>query len=83
MPTILSRTVAAEAVGFGRASAPTAPHPMPSIDYAMGSATPNLSMMRCSLPPIIAAPDSVRQFYRGGAIPQSRLLPLPPMVQPR
>ena len=80
MPSIASRTVAPESVGFEAAAAPPATQPMPSIDYATGPATPNLSMMRCSLPPIMASTDSVRQFYRGGAIPQSRLLPLPSMV---
>lgn len=33
------------------------------------------TMIRCPLPPIFqAAPDSLRQFYRGGVIPQTRLL---------
>ena len=80
MPSIASRTVTPESVGFTpTASAPT-PTAMPSIDFAVGSPTPSNSTLRCSLPPIIAAPDNMRQFYRGGAIPQSRLLPLPSMV---
>lgn len=33
------------------------------------------SMLRCPLPPIFqAAPDSLRQFYQGGKVPQTRLL---------
>jgi hypothetical protein len=52
----------------------------PSIDFAMGSPTPSNNTLRCSLPPIIAAPDNMRQFYRGGSIPQSRYLPIPPIV---
>jgi hypothetical protein len=33
------------------------------------------SMIRCPLPPIFqASPDSLRQFYVGGKVPQSRLL---------
>lgn len=33
------------------------------------------SMIRCPLPPIQATPDSLRQFYTGSQVPQSRLLP--------
>jgi len=33
------------------------------------------TMLRCALPPVFqAAPDSLRQFYQGGKIPQFRLL---------
>lgn len=36
------------------------------------------TMMRCPLPPIFAAtPDSLRQFYVGGKVPQTRLLSVP------
>lgn len=32
------------------------------------------SMMRCPLPPLQVSPDSLRQFYRGGQLPQTRIL---------
>ena len=81
MPSIASRTVTPESVGYSPVPASSAPPTSkPSIDFAMGSMTPNLSTTRCMLPPIIAAPDSIRQFYRGGAVPQSRFLPLPPIA---
>jgi len=36
---------------------------------------PNLGLVtRCPLPPISFTPDSNRQFYRGGQIPQTRIL---------
>ena len=45
------------------------PQAAPSSDLQ-----PTLSpMMRCPLPPIAVSPDSLRQFYRGGMLPQKRL----------
>jgi hypothetical protein len=35
------------------------------------------SMMRYPLPPVTVSPDSLRQFYRGGILPQKRLLSPP------
>jgi hypothetical protein len=30
--------------------------------------------LRCPLPPVVVTPDSLRQFYRDGMIPQSRII---------
>lgn len=36
------------------------------------------SLLRCPLPPVAITPDSLRQFYRGGTVPQHRILtPVP------
>lgn len=32
-------------------------------------------VLRCPLPPINAGPDNLRQYYRGGDVPQSRIMP--------
>jgi len=32
-------------------------------------------VLRCPLPQITSSPDSLRQFYVGGFIPQTRLIP--------
>jgi len=36
------------------------------------------AMMRCPLPPVNITPDSTRQFYRGGMLPQIRVMSPPP-----
>lgn len=38
-------------------------------------------MIRCPLPPISSTPDSLRQFYTGGVVPQMRIL-TPPNIVP-
>jgi hypothetical protein len=39
------------------------------------------SMMKCPLPPVSVSPDSLRQYYRGGQLPQTRVLsPSQPVV---
>lgn len=45
----------------------------PPLDMQPGINT----MLRCPLPAIASSPDSLRQFYLGGKIPQMRVLPLP------
>jgi len=35
------------------------------------------SMMRCPLPPVNVTPDTTRQFYRGGMLPQIRVMSPP------
>lgn len=32
-------------------------------------------MMRCPMPQITSSPDSLRQFYIGGVVPQTRIIP--------
>lgn len=65
-----------DAINFDRsgyvpvsASAPTNLPPPSGLEPILNS------MIRCPLPPIFQAePDSLRQFYQGGIIPQTRLL---------
>lgn len=35
--------------------------------------------LRCTLPPIFAATDNLRQFYQGSALPQYRVFPVQPL----
>lgn len=49
--------------------------PQASLPPAQGLEPTLNSMIRCPLPPIFqAAPDSLRQFYQGGQVPQTRFL---------
>lgn len=38
------------------------------------------AMMRCPLPPVSVSPDSLRQYYRGGQLPQTRVMSPPPNI---
>ena len=92
MATIASRTVSPASVGFSSLDSASSGSGVsslvaavrlafPSIESAAGPAAPNLSTtLRCTIPPIFAATDNLRQFYRGGAVPQFRFLPAPPIV---
>ncbi len=78
MPSIASRTVPLSSVGYVPAEVA---RPMPSVPYSEGSAAPGLNVtLRCTLPPIFAATDNLRQFYRGGSVPQFRFLPAPALI---
>lgn len=48
------------------------PAPAPAVNTSL-EPTFN-SFLRCPLPPVAFTPDSSRSFYKGGSIPQSRLL---------
>jgi len=48
------------------------PRPAPAVNTSL-EPTYN-KFLRCPLPPVAFTPDSSRQFYKGGNIPQSRLL---------
>jgi hypothetical protein len=70
-------------VTLAEATAPrdmTAYAPAPAQPPIAGPYTPAFPpdidpFLRCPLPPVQATPDSLRQFYRGGQIPQRRILP--------
>lgn len=52
----------------------------PTIALAGGLADPGMTpALRCTLPSLYAATDNLRQFYRGSALPQSRILPINPI----
>lgn len=54
---------------------PAKASPQASLPPTTGLEPTLNSMLRCPLPPIFqAAPDSLRQFYQGGKVPQTRLL---------
>lgn len=54
---------------------PVTASPQASLPPAIGLEPTLNTMIRCPLPPIFqASPDSLRQFYQGGKIPQTRLL---------
>lgn len=65
-----------DAISFDRSGyvAATAA-PTSSLPSPVGLEPTLNTMIRCPLPPIFQAePDSLRQFYQGGKIPQTRLL---------
>lgn len=54
---------------------PATASPQASLPPVSGLEPTLNTMLRCPLPPIFqAAPDSLRQFYQGGKVPQNRLL---------
>lgn len=58
----------------------TLPNHTPSLDTGNTGLEPGLNTtLRCTLPPIFAAADNLRQFYYGGATPQFRVLPAAPI----
>lgn len=72
MPTIAEATNR-NLAGYTPAQRPASPEA--SLPPAMGLEPVMSTMMRCPLPPIFqAAPDSLRQFYQGGKVPQNRFL---------
>lgn len=81
MPSIASRTQPLNEDKYARVDPPTAGSmPQPSIESAQGQQTPGMTAaLRCTLPALYAATDNLRQFYRGGALPQNRVLPINPL----
>jgi len=58
----------------GLDTTPAAGSPVGRDPYT-GNLQPLLNpMMRCPLPGVNASPDALRQFYRGGQLPQTRVL---------
>jgi len=56
------------------------PSPTPPMDTNNTGLEPGMNTtIRCTLPPIFAAADNLRQFYSGGATPQFRVLPAAPI----
>lgn len=54
---------------------PVTASPQASLPPTIGLEPTLNTMLRCPLPPIFqASPDSLRQFYQGGKVPQTRLL---------
>lgn len=54
---------------------PVKASPQASLPPTQGLEPTINTMIRCPLPPIFqASPDSLRQFYQGGKVPQTRLL---------
>lgn len=54
------------------------PNAMPPIDNDL---QPRMNpFVRCPIPPVSVSPDSLRQFYLGGKIPQMRLMTPPDTV---
>lgn len=52
-------------------SAPTQPPQFPPAPHPY---------LRCPLPPVSVTPDSLRQFYKGGEVPQARILTPSPLT---
>lgn len=52
-------------------SAPTQPPQFPPAPHPY---------LRCPLPPVSVTPDSLRQFYKGGEVPQARILTPSPLA---
>lgn len=78
MPSIASRTVPLDTDRYERID--PVPQKVPSPDTTNNHLMPGLTTnLRCSLPPIYAATDNLRQFYVGGQTPQYRAFPLPPL----
>jgi len=81
MPSIASRTVPIPANYEPVSSAATITN-KPILDVSNNNLSPGLnSTLRCSLPPIFAATDNLRQFYMGGSLPQYRVLPAPSLTK--
>jgi hypothetical protein len=58
------------------------PMTAPVAGYAQQQYPPNPNpFLRCPLPPISASPDSLRQYYQGGQVPQSRIMTSPSVSQ--
>lgn len=88
MPSISSRIVSRPPVsGPVSVTLPTPPvqagpapvqGPLPGLPAAHPSLS---SFLRCPLPILVASPsDNLRQFYRGGVIPQHRFTPPPSLI---
>lgn len=80
MPSLQSRIVPLDTTKYERMEtpAPQAPPPDQLNNNLMPGLTTNL---RCTMPPIYAATDNLRQFYLGGQTPQFRTFPLAPLTK--
>ena len=73
MPSIASRIV----TNPRPVSTPVSPTPRP-VPPLEGPTPVQNTMLRCPLPYVVSpSPDSLRQFYGGGTIPQYRITPSP------
>jgi hypothetical protein len=72
----LKESLAADLTGYMPVARPTAFQPPVELELQ-----PRLNtMLRCPIPPVAVTPDSLRQFYQGGVIPQMRVLTPPSAV---
>ena len=72
MPAIASRLVDPQPPSTAR-PVPSLPRPFPPLT---GPTPVQNTVLRCPLPYVVASsPDSLRQFYGGGVIPQYRITP--------
>lgn len=53
---------------------PPANRPMPFVPNKTSLEPVFSPLLRCPMPPVSITPDSLRQFYRGGEVPQHRIL---------
>lgn len=61
---------------FERVTPPQKPSLVPMQPLQLQNWQPGSNpVLRCPLPQITSSPDSLRQFYVGGFIPQTRLIP--------
>jgi len=72
MPTLSERR-GVDLKGYTPITAPS--NPVPSLVTSSKNVEPGLNpYLRCPLPPIWqSSPDSLRQFYHNGVVPQVRL----------
>lgn len=78
MPTLAQATEVSKA-----GLSPAAPVVTPVIGgftVQQYPATPN-PFLRCPLPPVPGDPDTLRQYYRGGLVPQDRIMTSLPLSQ--
>jgi hypothetical protein len=83
MPSIASRTVALPSnytASETKSVTPTRPY-LDGTKTAANDPTVN-PLLRSPLPPIFVSPDSLRQFFAGGSVPQIRMIPPSSLVQP-
>lgn len=77
MPTLAQATAPANLEGYS----PVFPTPSP-IGAVAPTFVPGYNVfLRCNLPPTPVTPDSLRQFYLGGQVPQNRIMTPPPLGQ--
>ena len=70
MPALSTRM----GVPNGMEAAPKAPVATPQFPPETTQEPTGSGFMRCPMPPIFSSnPDSLRQFYKGGRIPQYRI----------
>jgi len=81
MPSLASRIIPLDTTKYERADMSVPPQ-APALDQSHNNLMPGLTTnLRCTLPPIYAATDNLRQFYVGGQTPQYRVFPLAPLTK--